>query len=133
MVRIGELGVGHCRGSGVAHGRAERPGLARSGTSSSFSPCSTKNGGASLCTYEIGDAASNRSGVVRVAGSHDELLEERQHHLVHVLGVGEVVDAVIRHRRLDRRVGVFEPGLKRRVVGRERGQRSEVRHPPSRR
>ena len=49
----------------VAQGQQRAAQKARAwplGISSSFSPCSTKNGGASLCAYEIGDAALNRSG-----------------------------------------------------------------------
>src|SRR6201996_6869554 len=43
-----------------------------------------------------------------------------------VVESGEVVDAVERHGRLYPCVGVFESGLKLRVVGGERGQRRQV-------
>ena len=65
-------------------------------------------------------------GLVGVALFHDEKLEERHHHLVHFLGIGEVVDAVKGRRGLNGGVHILKAGLQSRVVGGERDQRGQV-------
>ena len=61
-------------------------------------------------------------GIVGQPALHHDVFEQRHHQAVHVLDVGQVVDAVVRRGGLDAGVGVLETGLQPLVAGAQRGQ-----------